>query len=86
MAIVSTVLGAPGDDRWIGQRRDIEDLAIRDPASVYRRVAADELWQEYRRTELALERRGPLVLRARADGLAAATLGRYAEIKRRALL
>lgn len=53
-----------------------------DADAVYRRVSADELWWEYRRTETALERQGAIVIRARADALAAETVERYAEIKR----
>ncbi len=62
------------------------DLALAAPEDVYRRVAADELWQDSRRTVRALEARGALVVRARADALAADTVERYLEVKRRGRL
>ena len=52
----------------------------------YRRVAADELWQDSLLTEKALRSRGALVARARADALAAHAVESYLEIKRRGRL
>jgi uncharacterized protein (DUF58 family) len=57
------------------------DLGVDRPQSVYRRLAAEELWLEYRRTARALESHGALLVRARADSLAAETVERYVEIK-----
>lgn len=53
-----------------------------DAQAAYRRLAADELWQDYRRAQAALESRGALVVRARANALAAEAIERYVEVKR----
>ena len=53
-----------------------------DTEAAYRRFAADELWQDTRRAESALEAQGVLLVRARADALAGETVERYLEIKR----
>ena len=52
-----------------------------DAEAAYRRQAAEELWLEYRRTASALESRGVMLVRARADALAAAAVQRYLEVK-----
>jgi uncharacterized protein (DUF58 family) len=56
-------------------------LAVETPEAAFRRQAAEELWLEYRRTAAALESRGVLLVRARADALAASSVQRYMEIK-----
>ncbi|MCP3981574.1 MAG: DUF58 domain-containing protein [bacterium] len=61
-------------------------LELRDAEAVYRRVAADELWQDSRRTIRSLEARGAMVVRARADALAGESVERYMEVKRRGRL
>lgn len=70
-------------DADLERERHVE---VRDPVSAYRRVAADELSQDAMRTERALQARGAMVVRARADALAAETVERYVEIKRRGRL
>jgi len=56
-------------------------LQVTTAESAYRRQAAEELWLEYRRTAAALESRGVLLVRARADALAAGAVQRYLEVK-----
>lgn len=48
----------------------------------YRRLAAEELWEDSLLTESALQARGALVVRARADALAGEAVERYLAIKR----
>ena len=62
------------------------DLPQRNVDAVYRKVAADELWVDSRKKIRALETRGALVVRARADALAGEAVERYLEIKRRGRL
>lgn len=62
------------------------DLVPRNADEVFRRIAADELWQDYRRTEHSLQARGALVARANSDALAAETVESYLAIKRRGRL
>jgi len=57
------------------------ELPIENAEAAYRRQAAEELWLEYRRTASALESRGVMLVRARADALAAAAVQRYLEVK-----
>lgn len=59
---------------------------VREIDDVYRRVAADELWTEFRTTTRTLRARGAHVVAARADALAGETVQRYLEIKQRGLL
>jgi uncharacterized protein (DUF58 family) len=61
-------------------------LQITSAEAAFRRQAAEELWLEYRRTASALESRGVMLVRARADGLAAAAVQRYLEVKTRGRL
>ena len=62
------------------------DRPVREIDDVYRRVAADELWTEFRKTSRTLRARGVHVVAARADALAGETVRRYLEIKQRGLL
>ncbi len=62
------------------------DRPVREIDDVYRRVAADELWTEFRTTGRTLQSRGIHVVAARADALAGETVRRYLEIKQRGLL
>lgn len=62
------------------------ELPVADAEHAFRRVAADEVWQDRRRVERTLRTRGALVVRARADALAAEAVERYLEIKRRGRL
>ena len=62
------------------------DLPLENSEAVYRRVAADELWTDSRRTVRELESRGAMVVKARADALAGEAIERYLEIKRRGRL
>ncbi len=62
------------------------DRPVREIDDVYRRVAADELWTEFRTTERTLRSRGAQVVAARAGALADETVRRYLEIKQRGLL
>jgi uncharacterized protein (DUF58 family) len=50
------------------------DRPVRDIDDVYRRVAADELWTEFRTTTRTLRARGAHVVAARADALAGETV------------
>jgi uncharacterized protein (DUF58 family) len=54
---------------------------VRTAADAFRRAAAEEVWLESRRTANALEAHGALLVRARADELAAEAVERYVEIK-----
>lgn len=65
------------DDDLDAERR----LRVRGAEAAFRRQAAEELWLEYRRTAAALESRGVLLVRARADALAAGAVQRYMEVK-----
>jgi len=56
-------------------------IDIDDADAVYRRLAADELWLESRKTVRDLESHGAQVVRARADALAAEAVERYIQIK-----
>jgi uncharacterized protein (DUF58 family) len=62
------------------------DLPVQEVDDVYRRVAADELWTEFRTTTRTLRSCGAHVVAARADALAGETVRRYLEIKQRGLL
>lgn len=55
---------------------------LRGVDDAYRRLAAEELWDDALRTETALQSRGALVVRARADALAGEAVERYIAIKR----
>lgn len=61
-------------------------VEVDGPVAAYHRVAADELSRDALRTERALLAHGAMVVRARADALAAETVERYVEIKRRGRL
>lgn len=62
------------------------DRPVREIDDVFRRVAADELWTEFRTTERTLRSRGVHVVAARAGALADETVRQYLEIKQRGLL